>query len=199
MKRLVPEGANLIPAHAKCVFRGVIFDVYQWQQELFDGSFTTFEMLRRNDAIAVIAIDDDGNIVTIDEEQPGGLLRKGGIPVGSSEPTDSTILSAAKREFEEETGLVFKNWRLINVRQPELKIEFFVNLFVACDLVTEKPQDLDPGEKITVRRTTFDHLKMTNPYHQASLKQFDTVDELRNFVRELPTTESSFTNTARYD
>jgi len=29
MKRVVPEGAVLIPSHAKQVFHGVLFDVYQ--------------------------------------------------------------------------------------------------------------------------------------------------------------------------
>ncbi len=29
MKRVVPEGAVLIPSHAKRVFHGVLFDVYQ--------------------------------------------------------------------------------------------------------------------------------------------------------------------------
>src|SRR5690606_21694766 len=125
--------ASLIPAHAKCVFRGVIFDVYQWEQELFDGSTTTFEMLKRADSIAVYAIDNHDQIVTIDEEQPNGFRRIGGLPVGSSEDYDESILAAAKREFLEETGLIFKNWRLLTVRQPEVKIEFFVNVFIATD------------------------------------------------------------------
>ncbi len=44
-KRTLPKNAILIPDHATCVFRGMLFDVYQWQQEMFDGSIETFEML----------------------------------------------------------------------------------------------------------------------------------------------------------
>ena len=55
-KRTLPDTAILIPDHATCVFHGALFDVYQWQQEMFDGTYETFEMLRRPDTIAVIAI-----------------------------------------------------------------------------------------------------------------------------------------------
>jgi hypothetical protein len=31
------------PKGAKLAFRGVVFDVYQWKQRMFDGSYQTFE------------------------------------------------------------------------------------------------------------------------------------------------------------
>lgn len=48
-KRTLPDNAIMIPEQAGCVFHGEIFDVYQWQQEMFDGSYERFEMLRRPD------------------------------------------------------------------------------------------------------------------------------------------------------
>ena len=80
-QRTLPDNAILIPDNASCVFRGVLFDVYQWQQKMFDGSHGTFEMLRRPDTIAVVAIDDDGKIIACHEEQPGGVLRQNHITV----------------------------------------------------------------------------------------------------------------------
>lgn len=41
------EKSKKIPDHAELVFKGVLHDVYQWQQEAFDGSFLTFEAIRR--------------------------------------------------------------------------------------------------------------------------------------------------------
>lgn len=38
MRKYIPENAKLIPAEAECKFRGELFDVYQWPQEMFDGS-----------------------------------------------------------------------------------------------------------------------------------------------------------------
>ena len=66
MRTIVPENINGIPADAKRVFEGVIFDVYQWQQKMFDGSTETFEVLKRPDSVEVIAIKD-GKMVVIHE------------------------------------------------------------------------------------------------------------------------------------
>ncbi|KKP89624.1 MAG: NUDIX hydrolase [Candidatus Moranbacteria bacterium GW2011_GWC2_37_73] len=38
MKIEKPKSTQLIPEHAKKVFSGTFFDVYQWEQEMFDGS-----------------------------------------------------------------------------------------------------------------------------------------------------------------
>lgn len=45
-----------IPSHAVKVFSGVIFDVYQWQQELFNGETATFEALRRPSTVVIIPV-----------------------------------------------------------------------------------------------------------------------------------------------
>lgn len=45
-----------IPTHAQCVFSGVRSEIYQWDQEMYDGSFRTFEMLRFLDGSFAIAI-----------------------------------------------------------------------------------------------------------------------------------------------
>ena len=69
MKKIVPSNAVLIPRHAKRVFKGEIFEVYQWPQEMFDGSIKTFEMVRRPDTVATIAVIED-KIIVLEEEQP---------------------------------------------------------------------------------------------------------------------------------
>lgn len=33
-----------IPSTAKRVFKGIIFDVYRWEQEMFDETTSTFEI-----------------------------------------------------------------------------------------------------------------------------------------------------------
>ena len=43
MKKLIPPDAVLVPDGATRVFQGEIFGVYQWPQQLFDGSTDTFE------------------------------------------------------------------------------------------------------------------------------------------------------------
>jgi len=138
MKKQVPKDAVLIPDTAKRVFRGQIFDVYQWPQKMFDNSTQTFEMLRRPDTIAVIAVVED-KILILDDEQPHTGLRKS-LPTGRVDDQDTATLSAAKREVLEETGFEFSKWRLIEVTQPHSKLEWFIYFYIAymdsCACVT---------------------------------------------------------------
>jgi ADP-ribose pyrophosphatase len=148
MRTIVPAGARLIPKIAKKVFTGQIFDVYHWEQELFNGEKATFEMLGRPDTLQILAIKD-GKLVILHEEQPGSGPFYG-LPGGRHDVAGETELEAAQRELLEETGLTFKTWKLIEVAQPHTKIEWFVYLYVASDFVSETKPHLDAGEKIEV-------------------------------------------------
>ena len=99
-----------IPPEAKCVFKGIIFDVYQWEQKMFDGSTATFEMLKRPNTLQVIAADEN-YIYLGQEEQPG----KGpffSLFGGRQEPGEDP-LAGAKRELLEESGLAADDWELL--------------------------------------------------------------------------------------
>ena len=152
-ERVLPRGARLIPPEAKLVFRGEIYEVHQWPQKMPDGSVKTFEMLRRPDTVMVIALDEAGDVLVIDEEQPGGIVRKNHLPVGRVDPSDESVLAAAQREFSEETGWTFPDsyWRLLDIVQMEKKIEWFTYLFLATGALHRAVQHLDAGEDITVK------------------------------------------------
>ena len=63
-----------MPENAKCVFKGEIFDVYQWEQEMYDGTKATFEKLKRPDTVVVFPVLPDGQIILTEQEQPGKKL-----------------------------------------------------------------------------------------------------------------------------
>lgn len=157
MKKIVPEGAILIPDSASRVFEGQIFDVYQWPQEVFDGATHTFEMLKRPDTVTVIPIVVN-QILTIEDEQPhtGSKLS---FPGGRVDKTDLSILEAAKREVKEETGYEFASWRLVNVSQPHFKLEWFIYFYVAWDSKKTAEPHLDAGERISIKMLDFDQAK----------------------------------------
>lgn len=158
MKKVIPEDAVLVPARAECVFKGMIFDVYQWPQKLFDGSEHRFEMLKRPDTVNIIAVVD-GKVLVIDDEQPHLGSRKS-FPGGRvDDPEDTDVLAAAKREITEETGYSFKSWRLVKVMQPYRKVEWFVYVWLAWDVAAKQDPALDPGEKISVKQLDFAELK----------------------------------------
>ncbi|MDB5167474.1 MAG: hydrolase [Candidatus Saccharibacteria bacterium] len=174
--RPLPADAHLIPEEAKLVFKGTLFDTYQWEQELFDGSFATFEMLRRPDAALVIAIDGD-QIMLLDEEQPGGVVQNDRLPGGRIEAGEDS-LEGAKREIEEELGQHYEKWALLEVTQPAIKIEWFVYVYVAINKIDDVPTAHEAGEKIQVKQVTFKEFKDTQEYRSAMLRGINSIDEL---------------------
>lgn len=179
MRKFIPEKVRLIPKEATKVFEGRIYDVYQWPQKLFDGSTETFEMLSRADTVKIIALVNEKELKSLqnikneqmvmnDSDQEADNLscdrrkiiithqtqpRKDWFydyPGGRVDAEDESELEAAKRELREETGLVFKNWKLVEVNQPFSKIDWLVYTFVASELAAQTQQELDAGEKIEV-------------------------------------------------
>ncbi len=58
-----------IPLNATIVFKGKIFEVWQWEQALFDGTTATFERLKRPNTAQVIAVVGE-KILVVDQQQP---------------------------------------------------------------------------------------------------------------------------------
>ncbi len=145
---------STIPEYAKCVFAGVIFDVYQWEQELYDGTKTTFEKLVRPDTVTVYGILPDGKILLTEQEQPGKALFVS--PTGGRVDPGEDPLTAAKRELLEESGYEADVWELWMVSVPYTKIAWSIHTFVAKGLRKVSDQSLDGGEKITLKPVPFD-------------------------------------------
>lgn len=144
-----------IPDHAKLVFKGVLHHIYQWEQEVFDGSFQTFEAIKKNDSVTIVAVVGD-KIIINNEEQPGKppfLALPGGMGEEGSSP-----LEDAKRELLEETGYESDDW--IEWFSSDVlnhgKIEWNNHFFVARNCKKTGEPHLDPGEKIEVTLVTFD-------------------------------------------
>lgn len=149
-----------IPKEAKLMFRGVIFDVYQWEQKMFDGSYETFEMLKRPDTVEIIPVIDD-RILINEQQQPNSpvfLSLFGGRVDEGEEP-----LQAAKRELLEEAGYGSDDWELIRTHEPYSKMEWTVYIYIARNSKETAKQNLDTGEKIKVVSVNFDKfLKITD-------------------------------------
>lgn len=154
MKIPLPKSKQPLPQNAKKVFSGVIFDVYQWQQKMFDGSTETFEKLSRPDTVVVFPVLDDNKILLTRQEQPGKepFIAAAG---GRVDPGEE-ILEAAKRELLEETGYEAQEWVLWKAEQPISKIEWSIYVFIARDLKKVADLSLDAGEKIELMPVSFD-------------------------------------------
>lgn len=154
MKILRPISKRPIPENAQRVFKGKIFDVYQWEQRLFDGSIETFEKIKRTDTVNVIPITHDNKLILSEQEQPGappfiGVL--GGRINKYESPED-----AAHRELMEEAGIETGNMVLWFTDQFIEKIDWAVYTFIAKECKKISEQSLDSGEKIKLIYVSFD-------------------------------------------
>ena len=149
-----PKSKQPIPEHAKCVFSGVLFDTYQWEQKLFDGTTKTFEKIKRPDTVSVFAVLPDGRILLTEQEQPGKapFIAATGGQVDRGED----VLTAAKRELLEESGYEADTFVLWHAEQPVAKIEWAIYNFIAKGLRKVKDLHLDAGEKIKLKPVSFD-------------------------------------------
>jgi len=142
-----------LPQQAKKVFQGKIFSVYQWEQEMYDGSTATFEMLKRPGTIQIVPTEGQKVYLSYEEQptKPRTYTLLGGRMEHDEEP-----LATAKRELLEEAGLESDNWELLKTYEYEGKIEWPMYLFVARNCKKVAEQKLDPGEKIEVKKVTFE-------------------------------------------
>ncbi len=168
MKIERPKSKQPLPENAQRVFKGVMFDVYQWEQEMFDGTKATFEKLKRQDTVIVFAVLDNGKIILTKQEQPSKepFIAAAG---GRVDPGED-ILDAARRELLEETGYEAEEFILWKALQPIGRIEWAVYVFVARKLKRTTEVSSGAGEKIEVMAVDFsEFIKIAlqeNFYHQ---------------------------------
>jgi 8-oxo-dGTP pyrophosphatase MutT (NUDIX family) len=182
MRNYIPPKARLVPDEAEEVFAGVIYKVYQWQQQMFDDSYATFEMLKRPDTVKVLAVHDN-KLIILHQEQPS-YDPFYDIPGGRHDYENETELEAAQRETLEETGMVFKNWKLISAVQTFSNIESFLYMFIASDLRSQGAQKLDAGEKIEVIPMDFEAVKELGNRAETRFMPTTLLDEI-NSIEEL--------------
>lgn len=147
------DQAKQLPQNAKKVFSGIVFDVYQWEQELYDGTVTTFERAKRADTVTILAVTNTGSILILEQEQPmhdpfislpGGVVDNG-----------EAVTSAALRELQEEAGYTTEELEFQFSYNPGGRLIWQDHIFIARNCEQLGKQQLDGGEKIKVREVGF--------------------------------------------
>jgi ADP-ribose pyrophosphatase len=175
-----PLSKQPIPSNAKKVFTGKLFDVYQWEQELFNGEKIIFEKLKRPDTVNVIPVMENGSIVISQQEQPGTEPFMGCL--GGRIDKGENPLEAARRELLEEAGLQAKEWILWDSRQLIDKIDWAIYTYVAKGCQKVQEQSVESGEKIKIKYISlneFTKLAEQKDFRdvEIALKLFQTVHD----------------------
>lgn len=144
-----------LPDNAKCVFKGVVFEVWQWNQKMFDGTTGVFEKVWRYPTVEIIATVSD-KIMIEKQDQPD---RPGNITLVSGRADSGgnvDPLEEAKRELLEETGYKSDNWELLDRHSLTAKVLHQIYVFVAKNCQKIQEPQLDSGEKIETILVSFD-------------------------------------------
>lgn len=93
------------------VFPGKIIRLEHWQVELPNGEHALREVACHPGASAIVALDDQGQIILVRQHRiaVGRLTLE--IPAGKLDAPDEDPFLCAQRELSEETGLTASSWR----------------------------------------------------------------------------------------
>lgn len=178
-----PKSKQPLPDNAKLVFKGAMFEVYQWEQEMFNGTKKIYEKLKRPDSVIVFAVSESGKIILTKQEQSSKAPFVAGA--GGRVERGEEILTAAMRELREETGYEANEFVLWKAVQPISRIEWAVYVFIAHGAKKTSEQSLGASERIQVMEVDFDEfLKLAlqdNFYQQEIYRDIveATLDEVK--------------------
>lgn len=130
---------------SKEIYNGKVFKITKDDVELSSGYKTIREVVHHSGGVVIVAEKDNKILMVQQFRYPTkeALLE---LPAGKLDKLNEDILSAAKRELEEETGYLANNWQSLGYiwTSPGFCNEKLY-LFKASDL-KYKAQKLDEGE-----------------------------------------------------
>jgi len=174
-RKLKGRGKNL-PDNAKRVFKGEIYDVWQWEQEMYDGSKKIFEKIRRPGSAIVIAVVGD-KIILQEQEQP---RRKPflSLPGGRCDKGEEAVESA-RRELLEETGYSSDNFVLWKEMGMASTMEWKKYYYIAKNCKYIQEPEFENGEKIKNKLIDFNEFLMLS--EEETFRDKDLIRDLLYF------------------
>lgn len=142
---------------SETVFEGKVIRVVKDKVLLPSGVEAGREVVRHRHAAAVVAVDDERNLLLVEQfryaiqkdmiELPAGLLDSGETPI-----------EAAKRELLEETGYKAEEWKLLTYYYPSSGVhDEIIFLYLATELTKVSELDLDGDEMLVCKKEPFDN------------------------------------------
>jgi ADP-ribose pyrophosphatase len=136
-------------------YSGKIVDVYVEAVSLPNGKTALREVVVKGNAAAIVPVDEYGMVTLVRQYRHGAKESLLEIPAGVADPGEDTAV-CAKRELEEETGLVAgKMQELFSYHVSPAYCSEVITVFLASDF-TQGTQNLDPDEFIEIEKHYID-------------------------------------------
>lgn len=138
-----------------------------------------WEYVTRSNArsvVAIVAVKPDGRVILVEQHRPPASSSVIELPAGlvGDVDSDESLLVAAQRELEEETGYAAASWSVLSegFSSPGLTDEF-ITLYLATELTKVGPGGGDASESITLHEVKLNELSNWCRQRQADGSQVD--------------------------
>ncbi len=108
---------------------------------------TTYDVVEHAVAAAVVALDDDGRVLLVNQWRQAVGAAEWELPAGGTEGPDEGPQAAAARELAEETGVTAPTWRqLVTLHTSPGFLTERVEVFLATGATATEPPHREAGE-----------------------------------------------------
>jgi 8-oxo-dGTP pyrophosphatase MutT (NUDIX family) len=95
------------------VYEGLVWDVVRDTVDLGEGGVVKREYVQHTGAVAILALDEDGRVLLIEQYRHPVGMTLWELPAGLLDVTGEDPLDAAKRELAEEADLRADRWHVL--------------------------------------------------------------------------------------
>lgn len=140
------------------IYDGQVVHLYKDTVELPNGKCATRETIRHVGAVAIVPLTEDGKVVVERQFRYPLDCVITEIPAGKLDSKSEDRLSAAKRELEEETGLIASDWMELGDYYPAVAYtDEVITMYLARGL-QKGTRNLDEDEFLNIMEVSLDEL-----------------------------------------
>jgi 8-oxo-dGTP pyrophosphatase MutT (NUDIX family) len=134
-------------------YRGWVIDVHTDEVQMPDGTISKRDVVEHPGAVAVLALDDDDNVVMVRQYRHPVRAHLLELPAGLLDIDGEDALTAAKRELHEEAAITARQWWvLLDLHTSPGMTSEAIRVYLARGLISVPDEEryAAEGEEITM-------------------------------------------------